>query len=325
MTQVLLPPLEGSSAQNSALETLHFLEYLEQDDRASYVIDLHAPPEEDPIYWNPILRRNKSLRDRIIGLQTLYDLKDALRHSADWNFLQWQRSPSSTGHGASCRYGQSFWIATTLRERWRVISIVLTVQNLSAEAHHANVPRSEATSHANSPHQREEAQRAASASAQHEQEDKSRITSGPPSDSHHGSKPPHTLLPQETSSLPLEHAGDGATEPSQDTSSYFSLEHLEDELIEDRFFTQPQTPAQSCDLGPFDWTRPDPSVAITPFVRHFRNLDWASTELGPIHLWSSDLRRYVLMLMSDPRPAAMFIGPKRIILYNKGYTLVLGR
>lgn len=319
---VSLPLVEGSDAQNSALETLLFLEYLEQDDRASFVIDLHGRPEGDPIYWNPILRRNKGLQDRIRGLQTLYDLKDTLRHSADWDFLKWQRSPSAAGHAASCRYGQNFWIATTLRDRWRVISIVKTVQNLSVEAHDASLARSETSSHANTPHPRQEPQKAANAanaSQFQNLEDKSPNGIGPTNSSDNGSKPASTPLPHD------QHAGDGAGESPQDMPSYFNSRLLEYESIEDRFLTRPQARVQSCDLGPFDWTRPDPSVAITPFIKFFRNLDWASTVLGPMETWSPDLRRYVVMLMADSRPAAMFIGPQRIILYNQGYTFVLGR
>lgn len=320
-----LPPLDGSDAQNRALETLPLLEYLEQDDRASYVIDLHAPPEDNPIYWNPIIRRNKSLQDKLIGLQTLYNLKDTLRHSADWDFLQWQRSPSSAGHAASCRYGQNCWIATTLRNRWRVISIVMTVQNPSGEAHDANRARSGANSHAKTPQLQEEARRAASVCQPQKHEDKSRNGSGPTSGSHHGSQPAPSPLPPDISPLPFQHADDGTGKSSQDSSSSFHPKHMEYESVEDRFLTRPQEQVQSCGLGPVDWTRPDPNVAITPFVKFFRNLDWASTALGPIETWASDLRRHVLMLMTDSRAAAMFIGPQRITLYNEGYTFMLGR
>ncbi|KAH7379750.1 putative histidine kinase M3YPp [Cadophora sp. MPI-SDFR-AT-0126] len=53
--------------------------------------------------------------------------------------------------------------------------------------------------------------------------------------------------------------------------------------------------------------------------------DWASTELGPISSWGATLRRRVNFLMSDPRPAAMFWGRQRTMMYNEPYMHVTGQ
>lgn len=316
-----LPPLGGSDFQNDAFESLHLFEYLEQDDRASYVLDLHAPPKADPIYWNPILRKNKGLKDRILGHRELFNLQDSLRHSADWTFLQWQLSPDTSGHGASCRYAQSYWIATTVRKRWRIISIVLSVQNLTAEAgpRDVSLSRVTATSHDESPQ-----------STQGRSETpRPRLSRSERDGSSNGHNHNDTMAEpagadQETSAESPQGTGFLAIQdyvsPTSSQASY-----LEHEPTEDHFLTRPMEHDPGPAVGDFDWTRPDPKLAITPYIRFFRNFDWASTELGPIETWSPLLRRYVLNLMTDPRPAAMYIGPRRIMVYNEGYSTILGR
>lgn len=319
---VHVPPLEGDDEQSSAVESLHLFEYLEQDDRGSYVLDLHAPPESSPIYWNPILRKNKGLRDRVSGLRKLYNLREALRHSADWTFLQWQLEPDTAGHAKSCRYGQSVWIATTLRNRWRVITSVLAVQNLINEAHAGsatNLSRSATESHGSSPEefqvletspapQRSKAHKSRDASENNESQSKQ-------NDVHH-----------EGSVASPGSAGLANPGLAQEFPWYTDLKSAGNphELIEDKFLTRPRTHSDGVTLGSFDWTRPDPTVVVTPFVKFFRNFDWASTSLGPIETWSEALRMFVLMLMNDPRPAAMFVGPERTTLYNEGYQYVIG-
>ncbi|KAF8863038.1 putative histidine kinase M3YPp [Acephala macrosclerotiorum] len=55
------------------------------------------------------------------------------------------------------------------------------------------------------------------------------------------------------------------------------------------------------------------------------DFDWGSTELGPISSWPPELRRMTNILMSDPRPAAMYWGKKRIMMYNEPYVVVTGQ
>lgn len=319
-----VPPLLGDREQNSILESLHLYEYLEQDDRGSYILDLHAPPEANPVYWNPILRRNKGLRDRIQGLRKLYNLREALRHSADWTFLQWQLEPETAGHARSCRYGETYWVATTLRNRWRIITTVLAPQRIS-NARYAesatSLSRSASESHGSSPEELHvsDASPASKTSQPYTSKNTRHDDAKDPRPKHHGH-----LINGPTASLDK---GDG---PKPNTIPEFpwnlesnSLGHAY-ELMEDKFLERPQGQNGGTAVGAFDWTRPDPTVVITPFVKFFRNFDWASTSLGPLQTWSRPLRQYVLLLMTDPRPAAMFVGPEKITLYNEGYTWIIG-
>lgn len=319
-----VPPLVGNREQNSIIESLHLYEYLEQDDRGSYILDLHAPPESYPVYWNPILRRNKGLRDRILGLRKLYNLREALRHSADWTFLQWQVEPETAGHARSCRYGQTYWVATTLRNRWRVITSVLAPQRISNEtsaASAANLSRSTSESHGSSPEEvhLSDTSPAPKTSKAYKSKDVNHDSAETPKPQHYGHK----------SNGPVDSLDSGDGSRPNITSEFpwnvdsNSLGHIY-ELMEDKFLNRPKGYDGGKAVGAFDWTRPDPTVVVTPFVKFFRNFDWASTPLGPIETWSRNLRQYVLLLMADPRPAAMFVGPKRVALYNEGYQWVIG-
>ncbi|TGO32978.1 hypothetical protein BHYA_0275g00050 [Botrytis hyacinthi] len=78
-------------------------------------------------------------------------------------------------------------------------------------------------------------------------------------------------------------------------------------------------------LGPFDILAPDTIVELSPHVRFFLEFDWTSTELGPIDSWPVELRRMCNFLMSDPRPAAMYWGQSRVMMYNEPYMLVTGQ
>lgn len=321
-----VPPLLGDDDQNSAVESLHLFEYLEQDDRGSYVLDLHAPPESNPIYWNPILRKNKGLRDRLLGLRKLYNLREALRHSADWTFLQWQLEPDTAGHARSCRYGHNYWIATTLRNRWRVVTSVLAVQMLPNETSTSIIPnpsRSASESHGSSPEEVyvPNGAPASRTSNSYRSKDTSEDFQDDSKPRQHGAQKDDAAASPDTGAV--SNQSTLQEYPWIDFNSTFAS--LTNGPIEDNFLNRPlDQQNESAMIGAFDWTRPDPTVTVTPFIKFFRNFDWASTSLGPIESWSNTMRRYVLLLMADPRPAAMFVGSEKITLYNEGYVWIIG-
>ena len=78
-------------------------------------------------------------------------------------------------------------------------------------------------------------------------------------------------------------------------------------------------------LGAFDITAPNPLVPLSPHIKFFLGFDWGSTELGPINTWSTELRRMCNLLMTDPRPAAMYWGKQRTVIYNEPYIHVTGQ
>lgn len=68
-----------------------------------------------------------------------------------------------------------------------------------------------------------------------------------------------------------------------------------------------------------DWTTLLPS---TPHVDFLKSRDWAATALGPMSSWSSPLRLMVMKMLSDPRPANIYVGPDRVAVYNEPFSVV---
>lgn len=81
---------------------------------------------------------------------------------------------------------------------------------------------------------------------------------------------------------------------------------------------------QQASLGAYDITSSDISpTGLSEHLLRFRSHDWASTELGPMSAWSSELRRMINLCMADPRPVALWWGPNRILLHNEAYRAFL--
>ncbi|EPE10105.1 hsp90-like protein [Ophiostoma piceae UAMH 11346] len=75
----------------------------------------------------------------------------------------------------------------------------------------------------------------------------------------------------------------------------------------------------------FDWTRIAITHGMPPHIEFARSVDWASTPLGPIENWSSDLRLMSNLIMASPHPAAMYWGPNYTAIYNEAYTEMAGQ
>ncbi|RAR06930.1 aerobic respiration control sensor protein arcb [Stemphylium lycopersici] len=74
----------------------------------------------------------------------------------------------------------------------------------------------------------------------------------------------------------------------------------------------------------FDWTDELPPKCLSAHVAWARSIDWASTPLGPMSSWSSQLRSICNLVMQDPRPAVVFYGPDLIMIYNEAEIELLG-
>jgi len=87
----------------------------------------------------------------------------------------------------------------------------------------------------------------------------------------------------------------------------------------------PESIQRSETLDRLDFISAYPANVPSAHHEFFMKFDWASTELGPIDSWGATLRRRVNFLMSDPRPAAMYWGRQRTIMYNEPYMHVTGQ
>ncbi|CAI6339401.1 unnamed protein product [Periconia digitata] len=65
-----------------------------------------------------------------------------------------------------------------------------------------------------------------------------------------------------------------------------------------------------------DWTEDLPQ---TDHVHFFRQVDWASSELGPLEHWDDTLRVFIRFLFADSRAACIWWGPSLVAIYNESY------
>ncbi|KAL8828700.1 MAG: hypothetical protein Q9170_006486 [Blastenia crenularia] len=79
------------------------------------------------------------------------------------------------------------------------------------------------------------------------------------------------------------------------------------------------------DSGFFDWTRLPVTLALPPHIQFARSIDWAATKLGPIENWSPELRSMCNLIMASPHPAAMYWGEDLVAIYNEAYILLAGQ
>ncbi|KIW86788.1 uncharacterized protein Z519_12574 [Cladophialophora bantiana CBS 173.52] len=77
--------------------------------------------------------------------------------------------------------------------------------------------------------------------------------------------------------------------------------------------------------GYFDWTRLPMSPSLPAHIRFARGIDWSATSLGPIQDWSVELRGMCNLIMASPHPSAMYWGPDHIAIYNEAYVLLAGQ
>jgi PAS domain S-box-containing protein len=70
------------------------------------------------------------------------------------------------------------------------------------------------------------------------------------------------------------------------------------------------------------WTDILPKSAHVDF---FKQTDWASTPLGPLDTWGSQLRFVATMCFNDSRGAAVYWGPEMIGMYNENFIVVAGK
>ncbi|KAK0235753.1 hypothetical protein EDD85DRAFT_837950 [Armillaria nabsnona] len=62
-----------------------------------------------------------------------------------------------------------------------------------------------------------------------------------------------------------------------------------------------------------------PGVRSTEVGRLVLDYDWASTPLGPMHVWPQSLKSVVSIMLSNPSQSCVFWGPDRILLYNEAW------
>jgi len=67
------------------------------------------------------------------------------------------------------------------------------------------------------------------------------------------------------------------------------------------------------------------STVLDQHLEHVRRFDWASTSLGPLSSWPTDLLQVAHIMMLDPEPRLLLLGTRNWMIYNPAYaTAVAG-
>ena len=69
---------------------------------------------------------------------------------------------------------------------------------------------------------------------------------------------------------------------------------------------------------------PPSGLGTSDHITWIREFDWASTSLGPIETWPSQLRQACEMMLASPDPVTIFWGPDLILIYNEAYVALAG-
>lgn len=64
--------------------------------------------------------------------------------------------------------------------------------------------------------------------------------------------------------------------------------------------------------------------AAGPLQSHYKAVDWQATSLGPVEEWTPALLATVDLMLNTNFPMAVLWGPDFVVLYNQGYTDLIG-
>ncbi|KXJ91290.1 hypothetical protein Micbo1qcDRAFT_175513 [Microdochium bolleyi] len=281
----------------SSLQGVGILELLERDDRPTFIVDTLNPVTTLPgaftiLHYNPALLVSSGLRNIVSG-EGLVSQGAKTDYDA---FVEWIKS-AGTGQDGQDVFMPSFnyvgleWTCARVRQRFRFVSA-----NKSA----ASIARS-------SPEPRNG--RDASVEAR-PQGLTPTIPPRTPSDVTGGENDYFGAVQSDT------HSAGSPAGPGSD---------LDDGSLLRENVAGPDMLSLPLGKPSFDWTRIPLTDDLPTHIQFARTRDWASTPLGPIEDWGSDLRAMANMVMGSPHPAALYWGRELTIIYNEAYIAMAGQ
>ncbi|SLM36137.1 hsp90-like protein [Lasallia pustulata] len=334
--RVPTPEDKEKTSSMQFLGQVGIIELLEQDERPTFIIDLGNSANFRPgplqiAFANAALRGYSGLLDVISGKVQAFPVYAAMTTFPE--FKAWSVSFVKNHECLdvilpSFIYGGISWTCSTLRKRLRLISGNL---NFIPTSISSNTP-SLATSMASNPPSADLMSATSLISEQCKTTpgiEVRRLSSlqGEPSD-YFGDVT--NLTPPEPS---VNQGNEGVitTIEIPDEIDVVTRGHNERALLKganipvSQHESEDANPMQSSQEGFFDWTRIPLSPAMPRHIQFARSVDWASTRLGPLEEWSSDLRGMANMVMASPHPAAMYWGDDNVAIYNEAYILLAGQ
>ena len=318
------------------LNHVGIIELLEQDSRPTFIIDLADTANYGLgplriVFANIAVRSNPALQELVQGkIGTSSPIPEPMKGFPQ--FKTWALSAAVSGESLdvclpSFIHGGVSWSCSTLKKRFRVISSSGTVSQLSSNpstdvpfATSLLITRSAPGSSAAS------APRPVTSEPQDyfgnaipspipETEPKNNAADALVRKSISGEPTP------ETANGTRNRVKSGAVLSPEDHTSFLNECVLAAAAASavDPFLSIPR------EIGFFDWTRLPLSDDLPRHIQFARSIDWASTSLGPIEFWQSDLRQMCNLIMASPHPAAMYWGDDLVAIYNEAYVLLAGQ
>lgn len=286
-----VPSTSGPANQRlPAADKFHaigLIELFETDERPVIVYDLYSQTKTVPIYCNPRVGTLQIEGLKLITGTAARQEQDDLRHHRQTQFAAWALSGPADTTPASAIISGFEWKCQTLRARWRVIS--------------GNAAPAQAQAPVKGTLERD----------------------GVPRSGRHT-----TVIPLKSSSNPKSGAPVDTLEAQLEAFRLYRGGSVNvfpvAQGMENNYETTKNL-SNGFELGPFDLTVPEPAMDLSAHIQFFLAFDWESTDLGPINSWSIELRRMANFMLYDPRSAAMYWGPNRIMLYNEAYVMVTGQ
>ncbi|KAB5578565.1 hypothetical protein GE09DRAFT_555671 [Coniochaeta sp. 2T2.1] len=291
-----------------ALQILHqasVIELLEQDERPTFVIDLqnpvnHKPGRLDIVFANASLRASEGVAHLVMGDNSDPDHPREFSRFKAWtvSFVN-KNNESMDAPLPSLSYGGLSWTCSTLRRRFRFVSASTSAVSITPTS---PSPITQASSVLDQ-----------------------RVRGPVPT------RPAEVHRERPASEIDY---FVGVERPASPTGSH-ARSHSEPRVKGDvvletilgfkddyqKLVTDPEESVLT-----FDWTRiPLDSPNLPAHIAFARSVDWASTPLGPVEEWPSELRSMSNMIMGSPHPAAMYWGQEYVAIYNEAYIALAGQ
>lgn len=289
-----------ANAAFAELDALSLREILDQDSRPTFVLDLDpdfvdpqgSKDDIRPIFCNAALRLHHRLLDSVTGsdIDESEELETTPPAATYEKFKTWATGFSRLNDTKdvfplTILYHSLLWTGSTIRKRWRIIS-----GNHCYQASH--LPKGDL--------------RSASPDMPSSSRVRSKATQdlaiAPPT------VPDTANIHVQVHVPPTPQPSDAApTERSKNTSNDTSGSSNSIALT-----TPPENSVP-------DWTAETYTGILPDHILFARNVDWASTPLGPLSSWTVEFREVVNLLMRNPHPAALFWGEELTMVYNEAY------
>ncbi|KAG8624677.1 hypothetical protein KVT40_007744 [Elsinoe batatas] len=292
------------------ISSISVVELLEQDERPTMIVDLsesgnYGSGQLRPLFTNSSLRSYSGLVELVTGAfeQVLSEGDSA---QTFMQFKSWLLSATVNGESLnvclpSFKFAGLSWSVSTLRKRLRLVSGTFLQDATSPGQRHVKsspldiTPKFKADAKPSSP------------------------VEPPDYFGNTGFLRP-SVPARTTSSDALPSTEPASIHPSQtpDSMGFPTMATKDSDPISMDDMPVEEEPS-------FDWTRIPVTDSMPEHIRFARSVDWASTSLGPIELWSPDLRQMCNLIMGSPHPAAMYWGEDFIAIYNEAYVALAGQ